>query len=117
MYVKCVRYSNVPAIVTKLIHPDGVAEYRLTRNVIHGKDNEGNDVIQGEEVYFEVTPGDEQPSLENVEDNFDIYWNSGSRWSATNNIPKTIEERLKEIEIDNVTALEGIAELYEMMMQ
>lgn len=39
MYTEVVQYSNDPAAVTKLVHPDGVAEYRLTRNVVHEKDN------------------------------------------------------------------------------
>ncbi len=117
MYTEVVQYSSDPAAVTKLVHPDGVAEYRLTRNVVHEKDNEDNDVIQGEEVYFEIAAGAEQPSAADVEKDFDAYWNSGLKWPVVGDAPKTVEERLEEIEADNVTALEGIAELYEMLMQ
>lgn len=117
MYTELVQYSNDPAAVTTLVHPDGVAEYRLTRNVVHEKDNEDNDVIQGEEVYFEIAAGAEQPSAADVEKNFDAYWLSGLNWPVVGDAPKTVEERLEEIEADNVTALEGIAELYEMLMQ
>lgn len=40
-----------------------------------------------------------------------------SEVAVVGDAPKTVEERLEEIEADNVTALEGIAELYEMLMQ
>jgi len=117
MYIPVVQYSAEPSAVTRLIHPDGVAEYRLTRNVVHEKDNENNDVIQGEEVYFEIAAGAEQPSAADIEKDFGAYWLSGLNWPAQGDAPKTVEERLEEIEADNVTALEGIAELYELLMQ
>lgn len=115
MYNEVVQYSSQPAAVSKLVHADGTAEYRLTRDVLHEKDNDGNDVIQGKEVYFEVPAGQPQPTVEEVEENFDLYWANGLIWPVNNPVP-TVEERLEAVEADNLTALEGIAELYEMLM-
>lgn len=79
---------------------------------------EDNDVIQGEEDYFEICRRSRAAVCGGwSEKDFDAYWNSGLKWPVVGDAPKTVEERLEEIEADNVTALEGIAELYEMLMQ
>lgn len=98
-----------------LVRPDGCAEYRLTKNVVSEHDNEGNDVIQGKEVYFEVAAGQLKPTVKDVTANFERYWSSGIEWPANASEPTT-EERIAALETENLTALEAVAELYEMMM-
>ena len=115
MYTEVVQYSSDPAAVTKLVHADGTAEYRLTKDVVHELDNDGNPVIQGKEVYFEIRPGKTQPTPEEVESDFDTYWAYGLQWPANDPQP-TLEERVASVEADNITALEGIAELYELII-
>lgn len=115
MYTEVVQYSSQPAAVTMLVRPDGCAEYRLTKDVASEQDNDGNDVIQGKEVYFEVAAGQPQPTVEDVTANFDQYWSSGIGWPA-NAAQPTTEERIAALETDNLTALEAVAELYEMMI-
>ena len=116
MYNEVVQYSKDPAAVTRLMHGDGTAEYRLTRDVVHELDNEGNPVIQGKEVYFEVPANQHQPTIQEIELDFETFWLFGVAWPANDPQP-TVEERLEAVEADNLTALEGIAELYEMLMQ
>ena len=115
MYTSIVQYSGDPAPVTRLVHSDGVAEYRMTKNVRHREDEDGNVIIEGEEVYFEIAMGLGQPTAADVEADFDNYWANGISWKRPAH--HTVEERLTAVEADNLTALEGIAELYEMMMQ
>ena len=107
----------MPDAVTKLVRPDGTAQYRLTKDVTTEKDPEDNDILVGNEVYFEITPDEEQPTAAEVEADFDSYWASGFLWPIAERPEKSIEQRLADCEADNVTALEGIAELYEMIMQ
>ena len=116
MYTEVVQYSSFPASVTRLVRPDGTAEYRMVKDAVQEKYNDGNDVIHGKEVYFEVGPGASQPTIEEVESDFDTYWSSGILWPVPDKPAPTTEERLEQIEADSVIALEGIAELYEMMM-
>ncbi len=113
MYTEAVQYSSAPAAVSMTVRPDGCAEYRLTKDVTTEQDNDGNDVIQGKEVYFEVMAGQPQPTVEEVALNFDAYWASGISWTAKR---QTLEERLAVLESDNMVALEAIAELYEMQL-
>lgn len=116
MYTEFVQYSGFPASVTRFVRPDGTAEYRMVKDAVQEKDSDGNDVIHGKEVYFEVAPGTSQPTIEEVESNFGIYWSSGIQWPVPDKPVPTTEERLEQIEADSTIALEGIAELYEMMM-
>lgn len=115
MYTEVVQYSSDPAAVSKLVHPDGTAEYRLTKDVVHELDNDGNPVIQGKEVYFEIRAGKTQPSPEEIQEQFDTWWNYGINWPANDPTP-TQEERIASLEQDSVIALEGIAELYELII-
>ena len=117
MYTEVVQYSTEPAAVTMLKHPDGTAEYRLAADVVHEKDNDGNDVIHGREVYFEIPATEPQPTAADVAENFDHYWQYGMKWPVEGPSPKTTEERIAELEADSLTALEAVAELYEMLLQ
>ncbi len=80
MYIEYVQYSTEPDLVNRLIHPDGTAEYRLVADMIKRKDGEGNDVIEGREVYFEIPPSMAQPLEEDVKASFNQWWQYGMTW-------------------------------------
>jgi hypothetical protein len=112
MYNPGVQYSSIPAAVSVLVRPDGCAEYRLAKNIQVTDDPEYGTVITADEVYFEVPADQTHPTVESVNEAFDTYWRSGQTCPVK---PPTPEERLESLEADNLTALEAVAELYEMM--
>ena len=91
-----VQYSSRPAPVTRHIHPDGTAEFRLTKNLIVYTDGENNTIIEADEVYFEVPPTATIPTVPDVEASFDTYWDYGVNWPVINPEP-TPEEELRAI--------------------
>lgn len=92
-----VQYSSRPEPVTRFLHPDGTAEFRLTKDVTVHEDDDGNTIIEADEVYFEV-PGSQQiPSVADVEAEFDQYWENGINWPAYAPPPPTIEELQEQV--------------------
>lgn len=83
MYIGLVQYSNqtVPA-VSVLVRPDGCAEYRMRKDAETIEDGEGLSVLQAKEVYFEVSAGQPQPTMQEVLADFEAYWESGSAWTG-----------------------------------
>lgn len=113
MYTEVVQYSGMPAAVSMIARPDGCAEYRLARDVETVQDHDGNPVIQGTEVYFEITAGLPQPTADDVAANFDAYWSAGAHWPVA---PQTTEERIKALEGDNLALADALATMYEVML-
>ena len=92
-----VQYSSRPAPVTRFLHPDGTAEFRMTKNVEVHQDGEGNTIIEADEVFFEIPPDQPIPSVEEVESEFDLYWNNGVNWPVPDPPPPTVEELEEQI--------------------
>lgn len=64
----------------------------MTRNVTVHQDDDGNAVIEADEVYFEVPGSDPIPNVEEVEADFDAYWLYGVEWPLPVPPPPTLEE-------------------------
>lgn len=88
----------------------------MVKNITTPIDEHGDMLIQGDEVYFELMPEWPQPDEAAVNAEFDTYWENGAKWPEEDKKPST-DERITALEADSLTALEGIAELYEMILQ
>lgn len=73
----------------------------MTQNVDVRQDGEGNTIIEADEVFFEIPPDQPIPSVEEVESEFDLYWNNGVNWPVPDPPPPTIEELKEQVDGQN----------------
>lgn len=107
MFIECVQYSFEPHPVNQLIHNDGIAEYRLVKNIATRIDNENNKIIEGQEVYFEIPSNQPKPSVDEIQADFNHWWEYGVQWHKEV-IEKSFEERFNEINIKLDSLINGI---------